>query len=119
MDDLSFFRFLNDFLLSLLRVFVHGSEFEHVEQTTVFPHTPLSEEDGIPYGGCYVNADIDIWAQSGEYKGVRAGLAGVQFVRDGERFGGGVVTAPDGFDELPDEADAAPAASSGGQRSPF
>lgn len=65
--------------------------------------TPLTEEDGKPYGGCYVNAIIDIWAYEGPYgKRVSCELLGVQFVKDGEAFGGGAAASADDFDELED-----------------
>lgn len=50
--------------------------------------TPLAEEDGKPYAGCYVNASVDIFAyDAGGKKGISAALRGVQFVADGEAFG--------------------------------
>jgi hypothetical protein len=62
---------------------------------------PLTAEDGKPYGGCYVNAVIDVWAQSNSYgKRVNAGLAGVQFVRDGEPFTGGAPADVEDFAPL-------------------
>ena len=64
--------------------------------------TPLTEEDGKPYGGCYVNANIEIWAQDNNFgKRINAQLRGVQFVKDGEAFGGGGSPASaDEFEEL-------------------
>lgn len=64
----------------------------------------VSEDDGIIYSGCYVNASLA--AAAYEYgkikKGVKAYLNGVQFVRDGERFG---LDAMDDFDDLEDDDD--------------
>ena len=57
--------------------------------------TELTEASGRPYSGCYVNASVDIYVQSGKYPGVRATLCGVQFVRDGEAFAGAPATASD------------------------
>lgn len=52
--------------------------------------TPLTAADGKPYSGCYVNAIIEFWAQDNKYgRAVRAELKGVQFVKDGDAFGGG------------------------------
>ena len=64
--------------------------------------SPLSERSGRPYSGCYVNGIIDIWAQdSSEYgKRINAGLKGIQFVRDGDPFGGGKAADADDFDDL-------------------
>lgn len=63
----------------------------------------ITEDDGIIYSGCYVNASLA--AASYEYgkvkKGVKCYLNGVQFVKDGERFG---ADASDDFDAL-DEGD--------------
>jgi hypothetical protein len=66
--------------------------------------TPLGEADGKPYGGCFVNATVDIYAHDkpGLGKRVDATLLAVQFVQDGESFGGGVGSADD-FEDLPDE----------------
>ena len=62
---------------------------------------PLTERDGRIYAGCYVNASIEIWAQDNAYgKRVNATLRGIQFVRDGEAFGGGRPAAADEFDEI-------------------
>jgi hypothetical protein len=58
--------------------------------------TPLSEEDGKPYSGCYVNASIELWAQDNKFgKRINAQLRGVQFLRDGDAFGGGGSPASD------------------------
>ncbi len=50
--------------------------------------TALTEADGRIYAGCYVNFNVDIWAQDGQYTGIRCSLNGVQFVKDGDAFGG-------------------------------
>lgn len=65
--------------------------------------TPLAEEDGRPYSGCYCNVWIRIWAQDNEFgKRVNASLEAVQFVRDGEAFSG---AAPISDEEFEDERD--------------
>lgn len=51
--------------------------------------SPLLSKDGKPYAGCWVNASIEFWAQDGDTKGIRCTLRGVQFLRDGDAFGGG------------------------------
>lgn len=61
--------------------------------------------EGAPYGGCYVNAQIEIWGQYGTYKGARATLLGVQFVREGDAFGGGAPADPNAFADLGDQGD--------------
>ena len=52
------------------------------------------------YGGCYVNARIDIYAYHHEKGGdqVNAKLLGVQFLKDGDAFVGAPTSAPDDFD---------------------
>jgi hypothetical protein len=63
--------------------------------------TPLTEADGKPYAGCYVNASIELWAQDNNYgKRVNASLGGVQFARDGDAFAGGGAASEDEFDDL-------------------
>lgn len=50
--------------------------------------TPLTEEDGIIYAGCYVNAIISLWTQNNDFgKRINANLDGIQFWRNGEPFG--------------------------------
>lgn len=68
---------------------------------------PVTEDDGIFYSGCYVNASIDIYTydiKSG--KGITAGLNGIQFVRDGDAFGAGPKRAEDMFEDLSEGSDA-------------
>lgn len=62
----------------------------------------VTEEDGIIYSGCYVNASLGIagYTYGKVKKGVKAYLNGVQFVADGDRFGSDAMSD---FDEL-DEA---------------
>lgn len=62
--------------------------------------TPLQAKDGKPYAGCYVNATVEIWAQDGQYTGMRCTLLGVQFDRDGDSFGGAGKASDDDFDDL-------------------
>lgn len=69
--------------------------------------TPLVEQDGKPYAGCYVNAVLELWAQDNNYgKRVNATLMGVQFVRDGDAFAGGGVASDDDFDDVTSGSDA-------------
>lgn len=62
----------------------------------------LTEADGKPYSGCYVNASIELWAQDNDYgKRINAQLRGVQFLRDGDAFaGGGTPADAEEFDEI-------------------
>lgn len=61
----------------------------------------LTEADGKPYAGCYVNASVELWAQDNNYgKRINAGLRGVQFFRDGDAFAGGGASSEDEFDDI-------------------
>lgn len=67
--------------------------------------TPLTEEDGVIYAGCYVNASIEVYSMDGQYgKRVGCQLNGVQFAKDGESFGGGGGNAIDDFDAVEDDS---------------
>lgn len=67
----------------------------------------LTASDGKPYAGCYVNVSVEVWAQDNQYgKRVNAQLKGVQFVRDGDAFGGGAPAKPDDFDTIEEGATA-------------
>lgn len=66
----------------------------------------LAAADGKPYGGCYVHAKVDIWAQDNEYgKGIRCTLIAVQFHKDGEAFSATGPATIEGFSEEADETD--------------
>lgn len=69
----------------------------------------LTEEDGRPYSGCYVNATVEIYVQKGENPGVRGSFTGIQFARDGEAFSSGRPAVADDFEDLggdtPDDSD--------------
>lgn len=52
----------------------------------------LPAETGKPYPGCYVNAIVKLWAQTGENPGIRCALQTVQFKDDGDAFGDNVPT---------------------------
>lgn len=67
--------------------------------------TPLTEADGRPYGGCYVNAILEVYAQDNGFgKRVNASLGGVQFVKDGEAFAGSAPVAADEFEDVTADA---------------
>lgn len=66
--------------------------------------SPLVEEDGRPYAGCYVNASIEFFGYNNSGNGLSAQLRGVQFFRDGDAFAGGRPADPDEFDDLADLA---------------
>ncbi len=63
--------------------------------------TPLVAADGKPYAGCYVNVSLEIWAQNNSFgKRINASIRAVQFLRDGDSFGGGTSANVDEFDDL-------------------
>jgi len=63
--------------------------------------SPLVEDDGKPYSGCYVNAVVDLWSQNNSYgRRINANLLGVQFFKDGEPFESGSTADDDDFDEF-------------------
>lgn len=65
----------------------------------------ITEADGILYSGCYVNAVVDMWVQQGENPGIRCTFVSLQYVRDGEFFGGGPRATADDFDNLGEDDD--------------
>lgn len=66
----------------------------------------IKESDGILYAGCFVNATVELYAQTGQNEGMRCGLVGLQFAADGDSFGGASSAQADDFDDLSDGADA-------------
>lgn len=68
---------------------------------------PLAEADGKIYGGCFVNATVELFGYSHPTggKGVSAQLRAVQFVKDGPSFGAGPVNAEDEFEPVSDDVD--------------
>ena len=60
-----------------------------------------------PYSGCFVNAKISLWSYDNESRGINANVRSVQFVRDGDAFGGaGNRSAEEEFEAIGDAADA-------------
>ena len=66
----------------------------------------VTEDDGIIYSGCYVNASLGIsgYTYGKVKKGVKAYLNGVQFVKDGERFGSDALSDFDALDGDEDDS---------------
>jgi hypothetical protein len=65
------------------------------------PSVLLSEEDGKPYAGCYVNVLLRFWAQDNEYgRRVNAQPLAIQFVRDGQPFGEAPVNPEEAFGKV-------------------
>lgn len=63
--------------------------------------TPLIQSDGRPYAGCYVQANVEIWAQDNKFgQAVRCTLRGLQFHSDGDAFAAGAPASIDEFEDL-------------------
>jgi hypothetical protein len=77
---------------------------------------PLDANSGKPYSGCFVNFEIELWAQDNKFgKRINATLRGVQFVRDGARLAGGGVSNADDYEAIPDaEGDTGATPATGG-----
>jgi hypothetical protein len=66
---------------------------------------PLTPADGKPYGGCFVDASVEIWAQDNSWgKRINAKLRWVQFRGDGDAFTGGAPVSQDEFEAIADGA---------------
>lgn len=89
-------------------LFISASRPQNTRPTTLRADgTPCTLTDGVIYGGCYVNASVEFWAQDNKFgKRVNAELRGVQFLRDGDSFGGGSVAGQDEFEPVTDGASA-------------
>ena len=62
----------------------------------------LTQDNGLIYSGCYVNAIISIYAQDNGFgKRINANLGGVQFASDGQAFKGGRPASVDEFEAVP------------------
>lgn len=67
----------------------------------------ITAEDDKVYSGCYVHVLIRPWKQANSFgKKINANLIGVQFARDGDRFGEATVDARQAFDDESDDAGA-------------
>lgn len=63
-------------------------------------NSPAGADSGIIYGGCYVDASVDIYAQDNKYgRRINCSLRGVRFSRKGNAFGGGAPASADEFGE--------------------
>jgi hypothetical protein len=69
--------------------------------------TPLTEDDGKPYAGCYVAGSIELWCQDSKDFGKRinAQLRGLQFQRDGDAFAAGTAAKEEEFEDLSNQGD--------------
>lgn len=68
--------------------------------------TPLAEEDGVIYAGCYVDAVVSFYTTATKEQGgngIFASLEIVRFRKDGESFGAGKLNVDDFLDDLEDD----------------
>ena len=63
----------------------------------------VTEDDGVVYAGCRVNAKVRFYAYDNVSKGVSAQLLGVQFAGDDTAFAGSSVAKQDDFEDLSDD----------------
>jgi hypothetical protein len=94
--------FENMYALSAIRKQKDGAPLflHNVKDPATGKAQRLTGNEGIIYAGCYVNAKVEMWAQSGTYSGMRCGLLGVQFDAPGDSFGGASRPSDDGFDAI-------------------
>jgi hypothetical protein len=67
----------------------------------------VPEDSGIVYGGCYVNAKVEIYAMKAKgtiSNNISATLVSLQFFRKGDAFGAGPATA-EGFENVEGDED--------------
>lgn len=86
---------------------LHGKNGEQAPPLIIHRNkAPLTERDGVVYSGCYVNAKVSIYAQTGQNPGIRGSFSTIQFWAAGDAFTAGRPTA-DGFEsaEIGTEAD--------------
>lgn len=90
-------------------MFVQASSPEKRRPTVLNRNkAPLVDEDGVIYGGCYVDAVVSVYSVTDKDKGgngVFASIEIVRFRRDGEAFGSGPLDADDYLDDLEDDED--------------
>lgn len=66
--------------------------------------TPLTEDSGRPYAGCYVNATVRFWWQDNKWgKRVNCALRAVQFWADGDSFGEKAADVESEFADVTDD----------------
>ncbi len=59
---------------------------------------PTTQDDGLIYGGAFVDASVEIYAQDNTFgRRINCSLRGVRFVGHGESFGGGTKAQADDF----------------------
>lgn len=74
------------------------------------PNVRLTEQSGRVYGGCFVNVKVQVWPldMPGVQRRIVATMDTVQFVGDGDAFGGGRAPTAEGLEDLSQGEGAAP-----------
>jgi hypothetical protein len=69
--------------------------------------TPVTEQDNLFYGGCYVNGLVSFWYSEHPAGGkqILMNVSGVQFYRDGEAFGSYTAATTDDFEDESEDGD--------------
>lgn len=68
--------------------------------------TPVAEEDGVIYAGCWVNGVVDFWVQNNNFgKRVNCNLYGVQFMKNDAAFGNARIDVTEDFEASEQAAD--------------
>lgn len=71
------------------------------------PNDLYPSKGGRVYSGCYINLQIELWAQdNASGKAIRATLLALQRNRDGDAFSGGSVADADAFEEISEGSNA-------------
>lgn len=79
---------------------VSASESRRRPQVLDKDKSAITADDDKVYSGCYVHVLIRPWKQENSFgKKINANLVGVQFARDGERFGEAAIDASEAFDD--------------------
>lgn len=87
-------------------VFIHFKNSKHAPGVMAPNMTPITENEGGFYAGCYARCSFKPFAWEYEGKrGVSFSLCNVQKMADGEPFGAGITDPYDEFEALPEEAD--------------
>jgi hypothetical protein len=91
-------------------MFSLGTRSEKLKPTVKdrFNNDVTEGQPGAPYGGCYVHAAVDIWAQDNDFgRRINGVLQGVMFAADGQGFAGGRPASDSTFAGLAAEPEAA------------
>lgn len=87
---------------------VHANRAEKKGRPVIIDRdkSPLTADDGRPYAGCYVDAQVEFYADDRYGKAINCALIAVRFRADGEAFAGaGARPDLDEFEDLEDEGD--------------